>query len=293
MSEKNKWLIESKDIMTFDLKIIEDKEDGKKFKFDNKTITLGNDELYSSLDENIIGNDLTQDKHFSFDIKLEEEKKIFDTTLNPGDYTFAFKVTKLQKHDSKEQLDVNKIKDTHNDKKRIKELEEDRENLLSKIQKLESEKQLSEQIFKAKAEEMAKNAATKVEILKEEIKNKAKEDVDYKTKYAIQKLVEDLLSPLNNLYVAVETGAKSNDAAVSAYVKGFQMLISQILNTLEAHGVYAIDPKEGDLFNPEFHHAQEVLEDVTFKKDQIIKVISRGYKLQDRVLKPAIVIVAK
>lgn len=295
MNEKNNKIIEKKDILTFDLKIkkLDQENQEKIIKFKNKTITLGKEEVLPGIDENIVGIDLSEDKIFEFNFEINKETNIFEEKIESGSYVFSFKVRDIIKHNSREKIDMSKIKSEQNDKQKIKELEEIKENLLSKIEKLELEKQLAEQVFKAKAEEMAKNAATKVEILKEEIKNKAKEDVDYKTKFATQKLVDDLLSPLNNLYVAVEAGAKANDPNVAAYVKGFKMLTSQIFNTLEMNGVSIIEPKEGDEFNPEIHHAQEVVEDQRFKKDQITKLISRGYKLHDRVLKPAIVIVVK
>lgn len=294
MSEKNNWIIEDKDVLTFDIKVKEQKEqDGRIFKLKNRTVTIGKDEILPGLDKVIIGTDLSEDKFFEIDVKIDEESHLLNEIIHPGMYILSFRVIKLQKHNSREHLDVNNLKEDHDLKKKIKELEEIKNKLTSKVERLEVEKQLSEQIFKTKAEEMAKNAATKVEILKEEIKNKAKEEIEYKTKFAVQKLVDDLLSPLNNLYVAVEAGAKVGDPGVSAYVKGFQMLTSQIFNTLEAHGIYSIDPKVGDVFNPEFHHAQEVVQDLQFSKDQIVKVISRGYRLHERILKPAIVIVAK
>ncbi len=292
MNEKHNKIIEEKDVLSFDLKI-KKSDDENVIKITNKKITLGNNEILPKLDKEIIGIDLSESKIFEINFSTSEELKVFEETIQPGEYTFSFKVHDILKHASREKIDMSSMKESHDDKKKIKELEQQKENLLSKIEKLEAEKQLAEQIFKTKAEEMAKNAASKVEILKEEIKNKAKEDIDYKTKFAIQKLVEDLLSPINNLYVAVEAGSNATDPNVAAYVKGFKMLTSQIFNTLESHGITVIEPKVGETFNPELHHVQELVEDATFKKDQITKLIARGYKLHDRVLKPAIVIVAK
>ncbi len=294
MSEKNvnNKIIKEKDRIVFDLKIKKD-DDSYHQKFINKTITLGKEEIFPGFDENIIGIDLSEDNKFEFELSINEPKVVFDETLEPGIYSFGFRIHNKEDSETREKLDMKSMKDSYNDKQKIRELEEINKNLNSKIEKLEAEKQLSEQIFKAKAEELAKSAANKVEILKEEIKNKAKEDVEYKTKFAIQKLIDDLLSPLNNLYVAVEAGSKMSDPNVSAYVKGFQMLTSQIFNTLESHGIKVIEPQIGEIYNPEIHQAQEVVEDPTFQKDRIVKLISRGYKLHDRVLRPAIVIVSK
>lgn len=292
-NEVNNKIIEMKDRINFDIKIKKE-EDDNIIKITDKTITLGKEEIAPGIDENIVGWDLSESNLIELSINFSDETTLFnEVVLEPGSYDFSFKVRDIIKFESREKIEMSKMKESHNDKQKIKELEEVINTLNAKVSKLETEKQLSEQVFKAKADEMAKNAASKVEVLKEEIKNKAKEEVDYKTKFAIQKLVDDLLSPLNNLYVAVEAGANSSDANVSGYVKGFQMLTSQIFNTLESHGIVVIQPNVGEIFNPTFHQAQEIVDDASFNKDQIVKLISRGYRLHDRVIRPAIVLVAK
>lgn len=293
MKNNNKFLIEPKDMITFDLKILNKDNSDIKFKFKDKTITLGKEEIMEGLDESIIGNNLSTSKVFEIELNIKNDVKIFNENILSGLYVFGFKVHKIHKHSSREQLDMDDLSNMHDENKKIENLETKIENLTSKIEKLEAEKQLSEQLFKAKAEELAKNAVSKVEILKEEIKNKAKEEVEYKSKFAIQKLIEELLSPLNNLYSAVKAGSNVNDPNVAAYVKGFEMLTNQIFSTLETFGIKIIEPKSGDIFNPEQHQIHELILDESFKKDQIIKLISRGYSLHERVIRPAIVIVAK
>ncbi len=301
MNQENNKILEEKDRIIFNLKIqsVIDENNSEneqiKEKFKDKQITLGNNELIpgSNLDEVFINHDLSESKTIDTQLTFESDFQIFDKFFPKGTYNFSFKITDIFNHSTREKIEISSSKESQNDKQRIKELEANKEELIARIQKLELEKQMSEQIFKSKAEEMSKNAAAKVEELKEEIKNKAKEELDFKTKYAIQKLIDDLLSPLNNLYVAVEAGANATDPNVSAYVKGFQMLTTQLFNTLESHGISVIQPNIGDVFNPEFHQVHEIVDDATYNKDQVVKLISRGYKLHDRVLKPAIVIVAK
>ncbi|MBD5422956.1 MAG: nucleotide exchange factor GrpE [Mycoplasma sp.] len=294
MNNSNKWIIEENDILNFDLKI-KKKDDlsDNVLKIKNKTITIGKEEIMPGIDNSLIGMDLSVEKTFEIKTKLSDSTRIFENLIDEGEYIFSFRCLNLQKDSTKEILETSTNKEVRDDKEKISQLEQEKEKLLSKIEKLEIEKELNEKIFKTKAEEMAKNAAEKVEKLKEEIKEKAKEEIQHKAKFSTQKLLEELLNPINNLYIAIESGSNVDNPSVSAYVKGFQMIINQIFSTLESNGINIIEPKIGDEFNPEVHYAQELIEDSTQGKDKIVKVISRGYKLHDRVIKPAIVVVSK
>ena len=288
----NKWIIELNDILIFNL-IIERVEDRKKFKKDNITITLGKDEILADFDQKLIGIDLSTDKLFKISVNLDTKTTILDRNIEKGEYELIFDVIKLQKNSTKEILETSTNEEERTEKQEIKSLKKENEKLLDKITKLEQEKELHMITYKAKAEEMAKTAAEKVEKLKNEIKEKAKEDIEHKSKFATQKLLEEILNPINNLYLAVSSGSNSDNPAINAYVKGFQMLVDQIFSILENNGINIIEPKVKDIFDPELHFAQEIIEEVGYQKDEIIKVISRGYKLHERIIKPAVVIVAK
>ncbi|WP_406602302.1 nucleotide exchange factor GrpE [Metamycoplasma sualvi] len=288
----NKWIIELNDILIFNL-IIERVEDRKKFKKDNITITLGKDEILADFDQKLIGIDLSTDKLFKISVNLDTKTTILDRNIEKGEYELIFDVIKLQKNSTKEILETSTNEEERTEKQEIKSLKKENEKLLDKITKLEQEKELHMITYKAKAEEMAKNAAEKVEKLKNEIKEKAKEDIEHKSKFATQKLLEEILNPINNLYLAVSSGSNSDNPAINAYVKGFQMLVDQIFSILENNGINIIEPKVKDIFDPELHFAQEIIEEAGYQKDEIIKVISRGYKLHERIIKPAVVIVAK
>ena len=288
----NKWIIELNDILIFNL-IIERVEDRKKFKKDNITITLGKDEILADFDQKLIGIDLSTDKLFKISVNLDTKTTILDRNIEKGEYELIFDVIKLQKNSTKEILETSSNEEERTEKQEIKSLKKENEKLLEKITKLEQEKELHMITYKAKAEEMAKTAAEKVEKLKNEIKEKAKEDIEHKSKFATQKLLEEILNPINNLYLAVSSGSNSDNPAINAYVKGFQMLVDQIFSILENNGINIIEPKVKDIFDPELHFAQEIIEEVGYQKDEIIKVVSRGYKLHERIIKPAVVIVAK
>lgn len=299
MGFKRSVKLEEKDRIIFDLKIKKEGDSNDNIiKLENKTITLGNNEITNGVDENIIGLEISKEDHI-FELKMifSEKTFIFDELeFEANTYNFSFKVKSIEKFNSREKIDfISKrdAKEEKSEKNKIRQLEETNQMLNEKIKKLEEEKILSEKIFKAKVDEISKNATVKVEELKEEIKNKAKEEINHKTRFAIQKLLDDILGPLNNLFVAVKAGSASTDPNVAGYVKGFEMLTTQIFGTLESHGLKVIEPKLGERFNPELHQVHEVVEDSTKEKDTIVKIVSRGYKLHERVIKPSIVNVIK
>lgn len=290
--------IELKDKLVFDLKVLKDKK--TIFHFKNKHIILGRNEILPEniydLDSLIIDTYNNEDnikKIFEFEIKLNEKTKIFDHFLDEGEYIFGFKCLEIFKNNTKEKFDLSSNKKDISNEIKIKMLEEQIEKLKNDIIKMNHEKVKSEKIYVDKITEIEKTAIEKVEKYKEEIKEKAKKDLEDKSKYSIQKLVEDLLSPLNNLYNAIEFGVKAKDENVSAYVKGFQMIVTSIFSILENHKITIINPSIGETFNPELHEVIEHVNDDNYSNEKIVKVVSRGYKLEDRVLIPAKVIIVK
>ncbi|WP_434329760.1 nucleotide exchange factor GrpE [Mycoplasma capricolum subsp. capricolum] len=110
-------------------------------------------------------------------------------------------------------------------------------------------------------------------------------------KYGASKLARDLIQPLEILKKVVN--APNNNEVVQAYVKGFEMIVSQINNVLESHHIKAMNVKVGDMFNPHLHDANEAVESDEYKTNQIVGVLSDGYMIYDKVLVYAIVKVAK
>lgn len=278
-------------------------------------IIIGKDELFPGFDECIIGKDSTEKFLEVHDFKLPEEHLMFPNEM----VHLGIKIIKHEKPSSKEELESKLDNQTINDNKNKEDnLETTSENnksqknedieksteinsslvdenrfLIKKIEKLEQEIENNLNAFKLKQEEISKKAQNEVSKIKNEIKEKAKEEIEHNKKFALQKIVENLLDPLNNLYLSVEFGSNQTDEAVSAYVKGFKLIVNQIFQTLDSFGVSIIQPKEGDIFNPEFDEVCDIVESDKYQKDQIVTVISRGYKLNNRVLKPAKVVVAK
>lgn len=118
--------------------------------------------------------------------------------------------------------------------------------------------------------------------------NKEREDA---AKYRAQNLAKDLLTSLDNLDRALEI--ETNDEHGEAMKKGIEMVREGMIHALKESGVEEIDSL-GQIFDPNKHQAVQTLPlEEGQQPDEIIQVLQKGYILHDRVLRPAMVIVAQ
>ena len=110
-------------------------------------------------------------------------------------------------------------------------------------------------------------------------------------KYDGQKLATEVLPVLDNLERALNVDA--DDDASKQLKKGIEMVHEHMVKALENNHVVAID-NAGEKFDPAFSQAvQTVPADDKHQKDTVVQVLQKGYKLEDRVLRPAMVVVAQ
>ena len=123
----------------------------------------------------------------------------------------------------------------------------------------------------------------------------AEKDREDTAKYAISKFAKDIVQVGDNFQraiTAVPGDAVDNDPALKSFLDGVTMLDREFHNILERHGIQRLEPT-GEAFNPHFHQAMMEQEDASVAHGTVIQVIQAGYQLADRVLRPAMVIVAK
>jgi molecular chaperone GrpE len=126
-------------------------------------------------------------------------------------------------------------------------------------------------------------------------KRTAREIVDSR-QYAITSFARDMLTVADNLkraIAAVPAELRSGDnKAVRAFIEGVEVTERGLEQTLEKHGVRSIDAK-GEKFNPDFHQAMYEVETADVPPGAVAEVVQAGYKIGERVLRPAMVAVAK
>lgn len=114
--------------------------------------------------------------------------------------------------------------------------------------------------------------------------------------YAVTGFARDMLSVSDNLRRAIETlpdeARAAADATVTALIEGVEMTERGMLATLERHGVRKIEA-EGQKFDPNFHQAMFEVPNPNVPNNTVVQVVQAGYAIGERVLRPAMVGVAK
>jgi len=121
-------------------------------------------------------------------------------------------------------------------------------------------------------------------------KKRATREYDEFKKYANVSMIKALLPSVDNLERALSASSSSETSSV--IVDGVKMVLNDMLKVFESFQVKIVDA-EGKMFDPAFHQAimQEETEGVP--ENQIIKVFQNGYIMHDRLIRPAMVVVAK
>lgn len=127
------------------------------------------------------------------------------------------------------------------------------------------------------------------------IRKRAEREKADMAKYAITKFAGDIVVLADNFERAVSAvppGAAEQDATLNALIEGVTMMEREFLNVLERHGVKRIDPKDQP-FNPHLHDAVMEQQNPEVPNGTVVQVFQPGYTIEDRVLRPAMVVVAK
>ena len=127
-------------------------------------------------------------------------------------------------------------------------------------------------------------------ILENYKKRSTKELEDFR-KFANESLIHDLLSVIDNLERAIQAAKEDQDNQQSL-LEGVELTLKEINLILEKYGVSPIESLEQP-FDPNFHQAIMQEETEAFDENTVIKEMQKGYLLRDRLLRPAMVVVAK
>jgi molecular chaperone GrpE len=110
-------------------------------------------------------------------------------------------------------------------------------------------------------------------------------------RFAIENTICEFLPALDNFETALKFSQSSSEE-VKNWATGFQMILAQFRDVMHNHGVVAFH-SEGNLFDPHFHEAMEIVEINQHPDGTILEEYAKGYKSQQRTIRPAKVKVAK
>ena len=130
----------------------------------------------------------------------------------------------------------------------------------------------------------------------ENMRKRTEREVADSRTYAITVFARDILTVADNMHRAlgaldVELREKS-DASGKALLDGLELTERDLLNVLEKHGVKKLEPL-GQKFDPNHHQAMYEVPDASAPPGTVVQVIQAGYTIGDRVLRPALVAIAK
>lgn len=137
----------------------------------------------------------------------------------------------------------------------------------------------------------AKDAQLRAAADLENTRRRLERDASNNLKYAAEKLLGELLAVADSL----ELGLKAAEAAegpARAMGEGMQLTYRQLMSVLEKNGVKQIDP-QGQPFNPDFHQAMSMTPSAEVPANHVLNVMQKGYRLHERLLRPAMVVVAR
>ena len=167
----------------------------------------------------------------------------------------------------------------------IEEIEELEETTEEAVEEISVEETLKQEL----SEMEDKFLRAQAEIVN--IRNRHNKEREDSAKYRAQNLAKDLLTALDNLDRALEI--ETNDEHGESMKKGIEMVREGMLHAFKEAGVQEI-ASLGQTFDPNKHHAVQTIPlSEGQESDEIVQVLQKGYILHDRILRPAMVIVAQ
>jgi len=120
--------------------------------------------------------------------------------------------------------------------------------------------------------------------------------VDDASKFAVNSFSKELIDVLENLYLVINNipaeALETNEILKSVH-QGIEMTKNSLLNAFAKHGIKRIFPEAGENFDHNIHEAVANVPEPNFADNTIVSVMRAGYMLHDRLIKPAMVVVAK
>lgn len=125
-------------------------------------------------------------------------------------------------------------------------------------------------------------------------RRRAEIDVANAHKYAIERFASEILSIKDSLELARAVDfEQGNEIAVEKMFEGVDLTLKLLSSIFEKFALQEVDPAKGDKFDPQEHQAMSTQESDQVAPNHIVNVVQKGYLLNGRLLRPAMVIVAK
>ena len=147
--------------------------------------------------------------------------------------------------------------------------------------------QLQAALFKAEENlELAQRTQAEMENLRKRLAR----DIENAHKYALERLVTELLPVIDSFELGIQAAEGVSDS--DSLKEGMNLTLKKLLDVLEKSGVTVVDPL-GDKFNPDQHDAVSMADSEEHEPGTVMSVLQKGYELNGRLVRPAMVVVTK
>ncbi|HSH29051.1 MAG TPA: nucleotide exchange factor GrpE [Thiohalobacter sp.] len=124
------------------------------------------------------------------------------------------------------------------------------------------------------------------------LRKRSERDVANAHKFALEKFASDLLPVKDSLEMGIAAAGEGNEVDPAKLKEGAELTLKMLADSMARFGIQEIDP-QGQKFNPEYHEAMSMQERSDVEPNTVVTVIQKGYTLNDRLIRPAMVMVSR
>lgn len=139
--------------------------------------------------------------------------------------------------------------------------------------------------------EEAKNQVLRAAAEVQNMRRRAEQDIEKAHKFALEKFASDLLPVLDSLERGIEVSVGDHES-VAAIREGMELTLKVFKDTLKRFNIEEVNP-EGEPFNPDTQQAMAMEPSESVEPNTVLKVFQKGYLINGRLLRPAMVVVSK
>lgn len=151
--------------------------------------------------------------------------------------------------------------------------------------------QMEQALIKAEEELVThRDAMLRMQAEMDNLRKRLNRDLEKSRKFALERVMKDILQVRDSMELGLETD--SGSATAEQLREGQALTFKMLDKVLQDHDLEIINPV-GEAFNPDFHQAMTVLPSEEFDDNSVMEVLQKGFKLHDRLIRPAMVVVSR
>lgn len=165
------------------------------------------------------------------------------------------------------------------------------EETIAETEELSTEEALQAKLAEAQAKADENwDQLVRIKAEMENIRRRTERDLANAHKFALEKFAQELLPVIDSMEMGV-AAAQDENADVSKLREGTEMTLKMFETAIEKFGIKGVHP-HGEAFNPEHHQAMTMIDSPDHEPNTVIDVMQKGYLLNDRLVRPAMVVVS-